>query len=332
MYGFNFEEISYHVGHFFLAAFGAEFNQDSITPMIFVLISYMFTVSILSPFYAGAGFALYINSRTISEGWDIELAFKRMSQRLADKRKLKSHTLFSFIAILGITFVCIGNADAQVSQQQDMVQTDTLDEIETIMASEELELKVIEIEDKELQDFNSNLDLTFLGHVFQFLTYLFIIAVAALLIWLIYLIVKNLGYTKKSKTVVVTSEATPAKTVLGMNITPESLPDDIVQAARDAWNSGNKKLALSILYRGSLEWMVNTAKLPIIESDTEQDCVIHCKKVDDVSLCQYFDNLTVLWVGLAYGKEEPKDGEINWLTGDYPFHKARELGSKEVNS
>jgi hypothetical protein len=40
-------------------------------------------ISILEPFYVAGGFAIYLNSRTAIEGWDVELAFKRMSARIA---------------------------------------------------------------------------------------------------------------------------------------------------------------------------------------------------------------------------------------------------------
>ena len=44
------------------------------------------TISILEPFYVAGGFALYLHSRTVLEGWDVELAFKRMSARVEATR------------------------------------------------------------------------------------------------------------------------------------------------------------------------------------------------------------------------------------------------------
>ncbi|HZX81557.1 MAG TPA: DUF4129 domain-containing protein, partial [Lysobacter sp.] len=38
--------------------------------------------SLLEPFYVGAGFGLYLNRRTEIEGWDIELAFRRLRARV----------------------------------------------------------------------------------------------------------------------------------------------------------------------------------------------------------------------------------------------------------
>ncbi|NJO17241.1 MAG: hypothetical protein HC877_16300 [Thioploca sp.] len=43
--------------------------------------------SIIEPIYVAAGFALYLNRRTHLEGWDIELAFRRIAARLTMNSK-----------------------------------------------------------------------------------------------------------------------------------------------------------------------------------------------------------------------------------------------------
>lgn len=40
-------------------------------------------LSLVEPFYVGAGFALYLNRRTWLEAWDLELGFRRLAARLA---------------------------------------------------------------------------------------------------------------------------------------------------------------------------------------------------------------------------------------------------------
>lgn len=52
----------------------------------FVLIlAYMFAESIVEPFYIASGFSLYLNRRSELEGWDIELAFRRLTSRKAEQ-------------------------------------------------------------------------------------------------------------------------------------------------------------------------------------------------------------------------------------------------------
>ena len=46
-------------------------------------IVYALVILALEPFYVAAGFALYLNRRTLLEGWDIELALRRIAERHA---------------------------------------------------------------------------------------------------------------------------------------------------------------------------------------------------------------------------------------------------------
>jgi len=46
---------------------------------------YAITLFILEPFYVASGFLLYLNRRTQLEGWDVELDFKNLAQRLNDE-------------------------------------------------------------------------------------------------------------------------------------------------------------------------------------------------------------------------------------------------------
>jgi len=42
-----------------------------------ILLFYCIGVTLIEPLYVGAGFAMYVNSRTMTEGWDIELSLRR---------------------------------------------------------------------------------------------------------------------------------------------------------------------------------------------------------------------------------------------------------------
>jgi len=46
---------------------------------------YAITLFILEPFYVAAGFMLYLNRRTQLEGWDVELEFKNIAQRINEE-------------------------------------------------------------------------------------------------------------------------------------------------------------------------------------------------------------------------------------------------------
>ena len=52
---------------------------------------HMVIVTLMEPFYVGAGFALYLNCRTRIEGWDVELAFRRLATRLTSAAVSYTH-------------------------------------------------------------------------------------------------------------------------------------------------------------------------------------------------------------------------------------------------
>jgi hypothetical protein len=66
-----------------------------------------FAMSVVEPFYVGAGFGLYLNRRMQLEGWDIELAFRRMATRLAP-------ALAAAALLIAVLFAAPSSAQAQV--------------------------------------------------------------------------------------------------------------------------------------------------------------------------------------------------------------------------
>jgi hypothetical protein len=65
---------------------GRDFTEAFISGRIFGyddVLAYVVAVLLLEPFYVAAGFALYLNRRTLLEGWDIEVALRKITQRHA---------------------------------------------------------------------------------------------------------------------------------------------------------------------------------------------------------------------------------------------------------
>src|SRR5207342_1489924 len=66
----------------FFETFGMSYVAQ--TPWVTVAMAALYYVAstALEPFYVGAGFGLYLNRRTQLEAWDVELAFRRLRERL----------------------------------------------------------------------------------------------------------------------------------------------------------------------------------------------------------------------------------------------------------
>ena len=59
------------------------FDMDQDWFWILFNILHAMAVGFIGPLYVAGGFTLYLNRRTILEGWDIEIAFRRMAPRIA---------------------------------------------------------------------------------------------------------------------------------------------------------------------------------------------------------------------------------------------------------
>lgn len=84
---------------------------------------FWFAMSIMEPFYIGAGFGLYLNRRTQLEAWDIELAFRRLAQRLG-----KSVSAVLIVAA-AIAWTAAPSVQAQPRPAQDIVARAATDQM-----------------------------------------------------------------------------------------------------------------------------------------------------------------------------------------------------------
>ena len=62
--------------------FGTSYMAQSTWLQLVTVTLYYIPTVVLEPFYIGAGFGLYLNRRTQLEAWDVELAFRRLRERL----------------------------------------------------------------------------------------------------------------------------------------------------------------------------------------------------------------------------------------------------------
>jgi hypothetical protein len=284
---------------------------------------YMLTITLLEPFYVGAGFGLYINSRTHLEGWDIELAFKSMSARLAGiKARIIRPSTAALIATLCALALLPSSAHAQDVEIENFETT--RDAVERILAEPEFEVHKSEqkhwvSDEKPKTEYNGTDSVDGIGWVMGIARVIFWLAVAALLYWLGWLIYKNRDFFLARGRRSEVPEPERARTVLGMDVGAESLPADIAASARALWREGRAHEALRLLYRGSLSWFVHRADLPVRESDTENDCVRHADALPDPGQRSYFNQLTETWVALAYGGMAPHEEGMASLCDSWPF-------------
>jgi hypothetical protein len=117
--------------------------------------------------------------------------------------------------------------------------------------------------------------------------------------------------------------AITARVVLGMAVTPESLPQDIPGAALALWRQGLFSDALGLLYRGAISKVIEQARVEILEADTEGDCLRRVEQAGASAHPEYFRSLTGVRIGLAYASQVPGDAVLEALCRDWPFAERR---------
>jgi len=261
---------------------------------------YFIAMTVTAWIYVGGGFGLYLNTRTWTEGWDIELGFKRLAQRIS----LVLIALFFFTGSVIPARAADNDAGARLEK-----------------VLEHRDFKVHKTEKKRWVRDGEGWDLSWLGPVGYIIFWGMAVGLVILLVWLI---VRNRHVFKPRIPELRMPERKKVTTVAGMDITPESLPDDVVAAARQLWLEGRAREAMSLLYRGAISWIVAEEVAEISESDTELDCVKRMRISADSPLVTRFETLTRLWMGTAYGGHLPQEDQLESVWSDWPFKGVRQ--------
>jgi hypothetical protein len=280
--------------------------------------------AVVDTLYTGAGFGLYVNSRTLIEGWDIELALKRMRDRLEGIARPAGLLLGALLLLATSQWAeAMPPDELEMAQQaQPAGETQQSDrEIHSVLADEDFKVHSVEervpvAEPSSPRGFNSSGFGGFFAMAFAGLGWLLLALLVGGVGWLIW------RYWPKpdgAGAASVQPLRREVRTVMGMDIGPDSLPTDIPSAAWRAWQAGNHQEAMSLLYRGAIGAFVGQIRVEIDEGDTERDCLRRVSQLGMTREARYFEGLTNSWMGLAYGRSVPEEGEMQALCRDWPF-------------
>jgi hypothetical protein len=321
-------------------------------------------VLLLEPFYVAGGFALYLNARTVLEGWDIELAFKRMSSRLRDVRARATQTAdwvndgrriaktisgAMMCLVVAIAFALVMPMSDALAQSCRLDGTDTEDDrsaLNTVLGQmndldhETLSLRGLDtasailtpetgataraakiLADPMFGESRATWRIKYVGpggeqkkkeppnfewlqKFGEWLSYALRALAwglgAAAIVGLLYVLIRRLEGRTWQRT------ARGPDMLFGLDVRPESLPDDVAQAARQALQAGDTRLALSLLYRGALVSLITDGRFDISRGDTEGVCERHVAASYGGSKAEkpaYFSRLVNTWQRVAYSHE-----------------------------
>jgi len=92
---------------------------------------YFLVVSLIEPLFVAGGFTLYLNRRTQLEGWDIEIVFRRLAQRLAALRAQAAALFLAPLAALLLAALLTLGLPAPVQAQEGQAQVGQAQEQQT---------------------------------------------------------------------------------------------------------------------------------------------------------------------------------------------------------
>ncbi|OAK66669.1 hypothetical protein A3K87_06335 [Variovorax paradoxus] len=105
-----------------------------------------------------------------------------------------------------------------------------------------------------------------------------------------------------------------------LDIRPESLPDDVGNAAAALWQRGQHRPALSLLYRGALSRLVHAHGVPVSAASTEGECVALAAGRLQPQAQAFFVRLVDAWQLAAYGGRLPSTAQVLAICGEFDLH------------
>lgn len=299
-----------------------------------LLLAFYAAQTALQPWFVGGGFGLYINARTILESWDIEVEFRRMLER----RKLVA-------GATSITLVCIALMFGQPADAQEVGEAVPQEELPQISATWEADevaaaLAVVfetealsdvrqieewvanDPDDKEA-DNDPEMDgiVDFFAAIGRFISFIVEFGLwFVVLIILIALILTSRRWLPYVRWRPAHVEPRRRITLAQGEVSAETLPADIPAVVLALWQKGEHRLALSLLYRGSVVAAVTQHGVRLPDSATEGACVTAVTEQTTAAHSAFFRKVVAAWVWCAYGTHQPKSEVVAELCNNWKQH------------
>lgn len=282
---------------------------------------YPLAIVAIEPLFVAAGFALYVNRRIWLEGWDIELAFRKLELRVSEEAARAKRVGAASLGVLAILSLLAGSAGAQAEAEEPLAcealgperAGACIDEVlatEEFSTSERVEIwlpKTGEPSSSGVPGVLAQLGL-FLGSVAATLLRVGAwLAIALVVGALAIAIARSLRERDRRREAELPDEADVR---FALDLRPESLPADVVAEARRRFASGDASGGLSLLYRGALVHLVRNFGLSVPAGATEGECERIARTALDTPVASDFEDLSRTWVFCAYARQTPAPDEF----------------------
>jgi hypothetical protein len=299
---------------------------------------YALLLIVWEPIYVACGFSLYLNRRSALEAWDLELAFRRLRQRLSGLSYVLLLACGLFLLQPATPAFAAGASGSCPIPQFDPAGPEAERLLKQPLSSKAAHSSIAQLldqppfenrqqvtrwkfgDDKKTKkasdsdgtDLLSKLKLLLeqlglLKHGAQFalilevLLWAVLFSALALLAWRYREWLRTFG----SRLKLPKKRQKPLPTQLfGLEVAPESLPDDIASAAEHLWAEQPRE-ALGLLYRALLSRLLHDYQLRLKGSHTEGEVLQLTEQLQLAELSRFAQVLTRHWQNLAYGHQLP---------------------------
>ncbi len=312
-------------------------------------------LSIVEPFFVGAGFGLYLNRRTQLEAWDVEIVFRKLRKRLA----AGSASLLLGFALLFGQGVAPTSALAQQVYPQDEsageaeITEDDEDEEDGAADPAQAPATLAEVfEDHRVDDagfrravdrayedpdFNRtqvqkswrrrdrdtandddhDFNLDWLRGPAEVVAFIarWGVWILAGLLVLALLLTAPRWWPWMRGAI---GRAPRYDTEVGSEAIPlpDVLPDDIAAVAQRLWSEGRSREALGLLYRAGVESMSRRLQTTLPPGATEAECLRASRRLPRPEDRQLFARIVRVWQYAAYAQRMPSEADFQLLLDD----------------
>ncbi|MET0814898.1 MAG: DUF4129 domain-containing protein [Pseudoxanthomonas sp.] len=303
-------------------------------------------MSVVEPFFVGAGFGLYLNRRTQIEAWDVEIAFRKLRARLAAAAAPFALALLMVGAGLPMlraqeatpepgsseAFTCplpvVEKATPSQARKpptlpvvfgKSRVDEGRFDKaVDQAYRDPLLNAKYTQVawekRDKTKPKPARQRDMSWLAGLatgFAFLAEWGLWILVAVLVAVLLLTARHWlpwmgGSLRRRKPLPVEVETESLQL-------PESLPDNVPAEARRLWARGKPRHALALLYRASVETMAQRAEVVLPPGATESECLRASRRMPDGEDRSLFARMVRVWQHAAYAQRLPAADEFEAL-------------------
>lgn len=284
----------------------------------------MSAIGLVMPFHTMAGFALYLNRRIELEAWDIEISFRKLASRKRAAAGGAGGLPASLLLALLLAAGTPDHAAAAISHDRESA-AGLIDEVlagedfgreRTVRKWRFRDWSETEEEDGypewlieffEWWEINVDWSTDFSNAA----SWIKILLIALFVGLLFYLVRRYQG--PLSRLIGSRGEEAAPEILFGLDVTPQSLPDDVPGAVMSRWREGDHREALGLLYRASLSRLIDRHEIAFRSSHTEAECAALVGACGNDSLSDYFRRLTDVWRRLAYGHRVPAAETVQGL-------------------